>query len=68
MERITASELRVSAGYFAPGDHYWPIALDLLRAAETIDEMDKDIAIYETELEQLQQQLWQEHEGREEQL
>lgn len=61
MERISADECREHAWY---QEEYMHEAL--LRAAHTIEEMDKDIAIYEHELDALRQQLWQEREGSEE--
>lgn len=57
MERVTADELREAAeqcdeeGIVYHKGGYAHVTTFLLRAAETIDEMDKDIAVFESEKE-----------------
>lgn len=58
MERITADELREAAEkcdeegiVYLKGSGHHHVTEFLLRAAHTIDEMDKDIAVFESEKE-----------------
>lgn len=65
MERITSDELRNLSEALDQdcdftkerGDLDLCAVVFLRRAAETIDEMDKDIAVYVTENEQLRRQI-----------
>lgn len=49
MERVTADELRRHAGYLRNLPMASKGTVDILeRAADTLEEMDKDIAVFET--------------------
>lgn len=53
MERITADELAILAHYCAHPE----LRLILERCAFTVREMDKDIAVYEAQIDQMQRQF-----------
>lgn len=54
-DRITADELRTLADMFLYRDTGWRVILQ--RAANTIDEMDKDIAVFEHTIEGMHKQF-----------
>lgn len=64
MERITAEELRAFADSYVDGRPFTSdsvkLAAEFYRAADTLEEMDKDIAVLEHDRERMQQILREE--------
>lgn len=61
MERVTADQLRIMAAQLDSSEAYkadpYFTSLLLSRAADTLDDLDKDIAAMENDIENLEEEL-----------